>query len=180
MERVYKYTSTGEHVMGKTDTNVKDSLDHVRAATQELHGAISDAVAKRGGATKADLEAFAQKAKAVTESAKRSISTQPDAAKKHLAEAVTHLDGMQKHVAESLKSSAQAISTQHEAAKKHVAEAVTHLEATQKHIDESLKSSAQALQTSVQKILADARASAQKVSEAVAAKRSAASTKNPK
>jgi F0F1-type ATP synthase membrane subunit b/b' len=138
------HTPTGEHVMGKMDTNIKDSLDHVRAATQELHSAISDAVAKRGGATKADLEALAQKAKAATESAKGSLGTQ------------------------------------HEAAKKHLADAVTHLETTQKQIAESLKSSGQAFQTSVQKALADARASAQKVSEAVAAKRSAASTKNPK
>jgi hypothetical protein len=137
-------TPTGEHVMGKMDTNVKDSLDHVRAATQELHGAISDAVAKRGGATKADLEALAQKAKGVAESAKGSISTQNDAAKKHLADAVTHL------------------------------------EATQKHVGESLKSSGQAFQTSIKKALADARASAQKVSEAVAAKRSAISAKTPK
>ena len=130
--------------MGKIETNVKDALDHLRAATQELHGAISDAVAKRGGATKADLEVFAQKAKAVTESAKGSISTQ------------------------------------HEAAKKHLTEAVTHLEATQMHVAEGLKSSGQVFQTSVQKTLADARASAQKVSEAVAAKRSALSKKTQK
>jgi hypothetical protein len=138
-KRGYNDHPTGEPVMGKMDTNIKDSLDHVRAATQELHGAISDAVAKRGGATKADLEAFAQKARAVTESAEGSISTQHDTAKKHLADAVTHL------------------------------------EATQKHVAESLKSSGQAFQTSVQKVLADARASAQKLSEAVAAKRSATS-----
>jgi hypothetical protein len=130
--------------MGKMDTNIKDSLDHLRAATQELHGAISDAVAKRGGATKADLEAFAQKAKAAAETAKGSLSAQQDAAKKHLADAITHL------------------------------------EATQQHITDSLKSSGQAFQTSVQKALADARASALKISEAVAAKRSAASTKTPK
>jgi F0F1-type ATP synthase membrane subunit b/b' len=144
MGRVYNSSPTGEHVMGKMDTNVKDSLDHIRAATQELHGAISDAATKRGGATKADLEALAQKAKAAAESAKASLGTQHDAAKKHLADAVTHL------------------------------------EATQKHVTESLKSSGQAFQTAVQKALADARASAQKVSEAVAAKRSAMSTKNPK
>ena len=125
--------------MGKIETNVKDPLDQIRAVTQELHEAISDAAAKRGGATKADLEALAQKAKTVTESAKGAISTQRDAAKKHLT------DG------------------------------VTHLEATQKHVAESLKSSGQSFQTSVQKALADARASAQKISEAVAAKRSAAS-----
>ncbi len=120
---------------------VKDALDHVREAAQELHGTISDAAAKHGGATKADLEAFAQKAKAVTESAKASLSAQQDPAKKHLAEAVTHLEETQKHAAEGLKSSGQAF------------------------------------QNSIKKALADARASVQKVSEAVAAKRSAQSKK---
>jgi hypothetical protein len=120
---------------------VKDALDQLRADTQELHGKISDAAAKRGGAIKADLEAVSQKAKAVRESVKGSIGAQ------------------------------------HEATKKHLAEAVTHLEATQKHAAEALKSSGQAFQTSVGHALADARASVQKVSEAVAAKRSAESTK---
>ena len=123
------------------DPKVKDALDHVRTAAQELHGAMSDAAAKRAGATKADLEAFAQKAKAVTELAKASISSQNDAAKKHLTDAVTKL------------------------------------EATQKQIAEGLKSSGQKFQTSVSKAVADARASVQKISEAVAAKRSAASAK---
>jgi magnesium-transporting ATPase (P-type) len=36
--------------MGKIDTNIKDALDNVRTAAQGLHGAISDAAAKRGGA----------------------------------------------------------------------------------------------------------------------------------
>jgi len=130
--------------MGKMETNIKDALDHVRAATQELHGALSDAVAKRGGATKADVEALAQKAKVAVESAKGSITTQNEAAKKHLAEAVTHLEAMQKHVAESLKTSGQAF------------------------------------QTAVQKTLADARASAQKASEAVAARRSATTKQTQK
>jgi ElaB/YqjD/DUF883 family membrane-anchored ribosome-binding protein len=144
MGRVYNHTPTGEHVMGKMDTSIKDSLDHVRAATQELHGAISDAMAKRGGATKADLEALAQKAKTAAESAKGSLGTQQDAVKKHLADAVTKLEAMQQHITESMKSSGQKF------------------------------------QTSVQKALADARASAQKVSEAVAAKRSAASQQTKK
>jgi hypothetical protein len=55
------------------DAKVKDALDHVRASAQELHGAISDATAKRGGALKADLEAVSQKAKAVTDSLKSSL-----------------------------------------------------------------------------------------------------------
>ena len=126
------------------DPKVKDALDHIRAAAQELHGTISDAAAKRAGATKADLEALGQKAKAVTESAKASIGSQNDAAKKHLTEAISKL------------------------------------EATQKHVAEGLKSSGQAFETSVRKVVADARASVQNVSEAIAAKRSAASTKKPK
>ena len=38
--------------------NVKDALDHARAAAQELHGALSDAVAEHGEAITSDLEAL--------------------------------------------------------------------------------------------------------------------------
>jgi len=82
-----------------------------------------------------------------------------------------------KTVAESIKSS---MSAQKDATKKALAEAVTHLEATQKHASESLKSSGQAFQTSIREALDDTRSAARKVSEAVAAKRSAESTKSPK
>jgi len=120
---------------------VKDVLDDVRAAAQELHGAISDAAAKHGGAAKADLEAASQKAKALAESVKG------------------------------------AVDAHHDATKKHLADAVTHLEATQKHAAEGLRSSGQAFQSSLKQALADARASVQRISEAVAAKRSAESKK---
>ena len=128
----------------KTENKVKDALDHIRASAQELHGAISDAATKGGGAVKRDLEAIPQKAKALADSVKSSMGAQNEAAKKRLAEAVTHL------------------------------------EATQKHVAESLKSSGQAFETSVRQSLADARASVQKVSEAVAAARSAASKHSSK
>src|SRR5208337_4198715 len=68
-------TVTEKYMIAGTDTKVKDALDHVRTDTQELFRAISDSVARRGGATKADLETFAQKAKAVTESVKGSMTT---------------------------------------------------------------------------------------------------------
>jgi len=123
------------------DKKVQDALDHIREAAQELHGAISDAAAKRGGAVKADLEAVSRKAKAVTQSVRDSVNTQHDATKKHLTGAVTNLEAMQKHAAEGLKSSGQAF------------------------------------QTSIRQTLADARASVQKISEAIAAKRSANSKK---
>jgi hypothetical protein len=127
--------------MEKVEDKVKDTLGHIRAAAQELHGAISDATAKRGGAIKADFEVVSQKAKAVAESiVKGSMGVQDEAVKKLLAEAVTHL------------------------------------EATQKNASESLKSSGQAYQKAVRQTLADGRASVQKVSEAVAAVRTAEST----
>jgi hypothetical protein len=72
-----------------------------------------------------------------------------------------------KAVTESVKAS---IGAQNEATKKHLREAVTDLEAMH------LKASGQAFQAAIRQTLADARASVQKVSEAVAAKRSAEST----
>jgi polyhydroxyalkanoate synthesis regulator phasin len=120
-----------------SSVQVKNALGHVRTATQELHGAISDAVVKTGGATKADLEAFSQKIKAATEAAKSSIGPQQEAAKKKLSEAVTQL------------------------------------ETAQKHVSEALKATGEKAETSVRQALVNARASAQKISEAVAAARAA-------
>lgn len=123
------------------DPKIKNAIDNVRAAAQELHGAISDAMTKRGGATKADLQAFGQKIKTVTESAKSTLSTQNATVKKNMTDAVTQL------------------------------------EATQKIVNDGLKATGDKLQTSVRQALQDARASVQKISEAVAAQRSAASSK---
>jgi ElaB/YqjD/DUF883 family membrane-anchored ribosome-binding protein len=123
------------------DPKIKNAIDNVRAAAQELHGAISDAMTKRGGATKADLQAFGQKIKTVTESAKSTLSTQNATVKKNMTDAVTQL------------------------------------EATQKIVNDGMKATGEKLQTSVRQALQDARASVQKISEAVAAQRSAASSK---
>ena len=126
------------------DTQVKDAVDQVRSATQQLHKAISDAAAKRGGAAKADLQAVPQMAKAAIDSIKGSMPAQNEVAKKRLAEAVTYL------------------------------------EATGKHAADGGKSSGKELQTAVRQTIADARAAAQKVSEAVAAKRTAESIQSAK
>jgi flagellar biosynthesis/type III secretory pathway protein FliH len=96
---------------------------------------------KRGGATKADLEAFGQKVKTVTDSAKSTLNTQNATVKKQMTDAVTQL------------------------------------EATQKIVNDGMKATGDKLQTSVRQALQDARASVQKISEAVAAQRSAASSK---
>jgi len=82
-----------------------------------------------------------------------------------------------KAVTESVKAT---ISVQNEATKKHLQEAVVDFEALQKHTAEALKNSGQAFEASIRQTLADARASAQSVSEAVAAMRSAQSTKSRK
>ena len=124
------------------DTQVKDAVDQVRSATQQLHRAISDAAAKRGGAAKADLQAVPQMAKAAADSIKGSMAAQNEAAKKRLAEAVTYL------------------------------------EATGKHAADGVKSSGKDFQTAVRQTIADARTAVQKVSEAVAASRTAESTQS--
>jgi len=124
------------------DTQVKDAVDQVRSATQQLHKAISDAAAKHGGAAKADLQAVPQMAKAAIDSIKGSMPAQNEVAKKRLAEAVTYL------------------------------------EVTGKHAADGVKSSGKEFQTAVRQTISDARAAAQKVSEAVAAKRTAASTQS--
>jgi fructose-specific phosphotransferase system component IIB len=126
------------------DPKVKDALDDVRAAAQQLHGAISDAAAKRSDAIKADFQAIPLKAKAVTDSIKGSLGAQNEATKKRLTEAMTYL------------------------------------EATQKSADESVKNKGQAFQTSVTQTLTNARAAVEKITEAVAAKRSSASTQTSK
>jgi hypothetical protein len=126
------------------ETKVKDAVDQVRAATQQLHKAISDAAAKRGEAAKADLEAVPPMAKAAIGSIKGSAAVQNETAKKRLAEAVTYL------------------------------------EATGKDAAEGVKSSGKEFQTAVRQTIADARAAAQKASEAVAAKRTAESTQPAK
>jgi len=93
------------------DTQVKDAVDQVRSATQQLHKAISDAAAKRGGAAKADLEAVPMKAKAAIDSIKSSVATQNAAAKKHLTEAVTFLEATRTHAAEGVKTSGKEFQT---------------------------------------------------------------------
>ena len=109
------------------DTKVKDALDNVRASAQELHSAISDAAAKRGGAMKIDLEIVEKKAKAVAESAKSSMAAQNDAAKKHLAEAIKRLEAVQKDAAEGLKATG---STFQSAVRKTLADARASVQQT--------------------------------------------------
>ena len=93
------------------DPKVKGALDGVRAATQDLHKALSDAAAQRGGAVKADVEAIPPMAQAAAASLKSAMGAQNEAAKKEIAGAIAHLEATQKHAVEGLKSSGQAFQT---------------------------------------------------------------------
>jgi hypothetical protein len=55
---------------------VKDAIDHLRSDTQELHKSISAAAAKRNSATKAEIAALGEKAKAVAQSAGAAIDAE--------------------------------------------------------------------------------------------------------
>jgi hypothetical protein len=100
---------------------------------------------------------------------------------KALSDAATKQGGIAKAELEAIPQMAQAaagslktsMGSQNDAVKKQLAQAVTHLEDTQKHAAAGMKTSGQALMTSVKQALASARAASQKVSEAVAATRSA-------
>jgi hypothetical protein len=70
------------------------------------------------------------------------------------------------------------MAAQNEATRKRLAEAVTYLEATGKHAADGVRSSGKEFQTAVRQTIADARAAAQKVSEAVAATRTEGSTQS--
>jgi hypothetical protein len=133
MTQTQKVTPTKRVIKAK----VVDPLDRIRAAAQDLHGAISDAIAKSEDTVKADWKENLAKAKAVSESIQSSLALHDKMTKGHLHEAFTFLA------------------------------------ATQKHIEESLKHTGRAFQRSVRHSLSDAHAAAEKVSEAVAAKRGA-------
>ena len=77
---------------------------------------------------------------------------------------------MAKAAVDSIKDS---MASQSDVAKARLAEAVTYLEATGKHAADGVKSSGKEFQTAVRQTITDARAAAQKISEAVAAKRTA-------
>jgi len=117
-----------------------DGLDRVRHVAQELHKTISDTLAKRASATKADVEGAIQKAKTAAESARSAMQAKHDAAQDTI--------------------------------KKKLTAAVDKLDSAEKHAAESLKKPGEALHMSLSKALADSRESIQKISEAIAARRS--------
>ena len=126
----------------EAQTKVRDALDHARSAAQELHGALSDAVAMHSEAIKGNLEALPLKANTIADSIENSLD-------------------------------AQAATT-----KQAIREAVGYLKATAKYAAQALNSSGHEAERSIQRAIIDARASVQKISEAVAAKRTVESTKS--
>jgi hypothetical protein len=87
-----------------TVTKATDPLSKARAAAQDLHATLSDAASRRGGAAKAELEAVQTKTRTLIDSLKTAVSTQEEAARKHINEAVVNLESTRKHAVEGAKS----------------------------------------------------------------------------
>jgi hypothetical protein len=102
-------TQSGEASRASSDHT--ESFDRIRAAAQELHGAISDAAAKHGQTVKDHLESIPRKAASLVASVKAVVDVRTDITKKHLGELVQDLEATEQHVAESLKSDGQAFHT---------------------------------------------------------------------
>jgi hypothetical protein len=113
------------------------------------------------------------KARAAAQELHRAIS---DAAARQGGAVKADLEAVPQKATAAIESIKGSGAVQNEVTKKRLAEAVTYLEATGKHASEGVKSSGKEFQTAVRQTIADARAAVQKVSEAVAAKRTAEST----
>ena len=89
----------------QADVRVRDALDHARAAAQDLHAALTDAVARRGGAVRADFEALPLKARAIAEQVGHSLEIENIIARHALGEALTLLDATHNDIAGALNVS---------------------------------------------------------------------------
>ena len=89
----------------------------------------------------------------------------------------TDLDSVQQKSRALIDSLKDSMSAPEEQTRKYLKEALANLEAAQKHAAEGVKNKGEQFQAAVRKTLADARASAQHISEALAEQRSAAKQK---
>ena len=104
-------TQTTKVEPSRTDRTGKDPLAGIRVAAQALHGAISDAAAKRGQAIKDHLQSIGPTVSSLITSVKAVIGAQTEVAKKHLAEAVKNLEGAEAQIATSLKATGETFHT---------------------------------------------------------------------
>ena len=91
------------------DSKVRDVLDHARAVAQELHGALTDAVAKRGGVIKGDLESVTHDTKVIADSIRSSLGAQNAATKRYIEEAVTHLEAAETSIQQAISTARAAV-----------------------------------------------------------------------
>ena len=92
-------------------STLKQALDEARAAAQDLHGALSDAVARRGGAIKADLEPIPLQATAIAEQLQHALGAPGKVDNAAFDRAIAHLEATSAHVAKALKSSGKVAET---------------------------------------------------------------------
>ena len=129
-----------ERASQKPEVTVKDALDNVRLAAQQLHGAIIAALGKQMGATSTDIEALARRAKDSAAMARSAARERYEAAEAEI--------------------------------RKRLSEAADKLDAAGRETTASVQKSGRELRDSLMQALAQARASAADISNAVAAKRS--------
>jgi hypothetical protein len=103
-----------------------------------------------------------------------------DAAAKRGGAAKADLEAVPMKAKAAIDSIKGSVATQNADAKKHLDQAVTFFEATRQHAADGVKTSGKEFQSAVRQTIADARAAVQQVSEAVAAKRTAAATAGAK
>ena len=123
--------------------------------------------AKTGGARVKDA---LEQARAAAQELHRVLS---DAAVRRAGAVKADLEAIPPQARALAASLAKSLDSEGDAAKRHLVVAVTHLESLERHAAQCLESSGQAFETSVRQAVADARASVQKVSEALAEQRAA-------
>ncbi|HTP28080.1 MAG TPA: hypothetical protein VMK12_20805 [Anaeromyxobacteraceae bacterium] len=101
-----------------------------------------------------------------------------DAASSARGAVTADLEAVEQKTRELMETLKYSMSVQDEKARKHLKEALVNLEAAQKHAMKGAKSVGQVLQDSVRKTLAEARVTAQHISEALAEERSASAPKS--
>jgi hypothetical protein len=157
-----------EKVMSQTQNqNVKTAAAPLPASKAKAEPAKADATRVKDAL---------EQARAAAQELHRALS---DAAARQTGAVKADLEAIPQEARALAASLRKSLDENGQAARKHLVGAVTHLESLEKHVTGCMKSSGQAFHTSVRQAVADARASVQKVSEALAEQRAALDPKKP-
>jgi hypothetical protein len=91
----------------RPEVSIPDAIEQLRTAAQDLHKVVSDAAAKRGKDIKAAFHAVPEQTQALIKSVQKTVERESGPTKKHLAQAVAHLEALQKETSAILESAAK-------------------------------------------------------------------------